>query len=144
MGHLRYVPPEPPEKIAFGAVSPEVETLYSDVEGPEHPELPTGFEETPQGFPRDDLRFFVIIYGPDRDLDLRITDAEGGSLDQRTVPATPTFARFHMTYGRGDNQINANLEINAAGSTVCSSAYLPWARAAQPITTPPARRPTQL
>ena len=121
--------PEGPEKIVFGAVTSDVAELVSEVEGAEHGNGPIDFEETPAGFPRDDLRFFVIIYGPTSDLHLRITGEDGSALDEQTIAATPTFARFPVSYGVGNDRINGMVEINAEGATFCSDAYLPWAKA---------------
>jgi hypothetical protein len=121
--------PEPSEKVVFGAVGSDVAELVSEVEGAKHGNGPIDFEETPEGFPRDDVRFFVINYEPTTDLHLRVTGGDGSTLDERTIAATPTFARFPVRYGEGNDRLNGMVEINAEGATFCSDAYLPWAKA---------------
>jgi hypothetical protein len=121
--------PEGPEKVVFGAVTSDVAEVVAEVEGAEHGEGPIDLEAPPAGFPRTDLRFFVVIYPPTDDLHLRVTSDDGSTLDERTIAATPTFARFPVTYGEGNGRVNGMVEINAEGATLCSDAYMPWASA---------------
>ena len=125
--------PKSPEKIVFGAVTEDVAELVLDVEGIEggrERSTPIDFEDAPPGFPRQDLRFFVVISPATADVHLRLAGEDGSQLAKRTVAATPTFARFPMEYGEKEDRVNGMVEIDAGRSSFCSDAFMPWAKAA--------------